>query len=351
MTANPPLWMRHEIRPTERRAPLVPLDAARLVRGGASITVEESPQRAFPIGDYAAAGCAVAGACTWPDASPDTVVLGLKELPDLPRTLRHRHIYFGHAYKGQPHAAHLLRRFRAGGGALLDLEHLTGDDGRRLVAFGHWAGYVGAALAVLHHRGRLTAPLVPTTVRAIEDALRERVDDDVRALVVGALGRCGRGAREALALAGVPTTAWDVEETDPLDRDAVLDHDILVNAVFASGPAEPLLTRAELARRTGRLRIVADVTCDSGSPADMLPVYDRPTTWEQPVGPLRDAASPIDLIAIDNLPSLVPEESSVAFSAQLAPHLATVGEMAPPWRRCLAAYERADRSVQEKDDV
>ena len=37
-----------------------------------------------------------------------------------------------------------------GGGALLDLEYLTDDHGRRLAAFGYWAGYVGAALAVLH---------------------------------------------------------------------------------------------------------------------------------------------------------------------------------------------------------
>jgi saccharopine dehydrogenase (NAD+, L-lysine-forming) len=348
---DPPLWLRHETRATERRAPLAPQDAARLVRRGFSITVEESPQRVFPIDAYAAVGCAVAGAGTWPDAPPDTVILGLKELPPLPWTLRHRHIYFGHAYKGQPHADALLRRFRVGGGTLLDLEHLTGEDGRRLLAFGHWAGFVGAALAVLHLRGRLTAPLVPTPARAIEDALREGADDEMRALVVGALGRCGQGARDALATAGVPTTAWDVEETRSVDLDAVFDHDILINAVLASGPAEPLLRRSDLARRAGRLRIVTDVTCDLGSPGNLLPVYDRLTTWDRPVRPLDEARSPIDLIAIDNLPSLVPEESSTAFSARLAPLLEELGDMAPQWRRCLAAFERAARSVQEKADV
>ena len=32
------------------------------------------------------------------------------------------------------------------------------DGGRRLAAFGFWAGYLGAALAVLHHRGGLRGP-------------------------------------------------------------------------------------------------------------------------------------------------------------------------------------------------
>jgi len=99
------LWLRHEARATERRAPLVPEDAARLVRAGVAITVEESPQRVFPIDRYLRAGCATAPAGSWVEAPADAYVLGLKELPEAPRALRHRHIYFGHVYKGQSGAA------------------------------------------------------------------------------------------------------------------------------------------------------------------------------------------------------------------------------------------------------
>src|SRR5437763_398070 len=90
------LWLRHEVRASERRAPLVPEDAARLVAHGVEITVEESAQRAFPLAEYVAAGCCTAPAGSWPDAPLDHYVLGLKELPDEPGSLPHRHIYFGH---------------------------------------------------------------------------------------------------------------------------------------------------------------------------------------------------------------------------------------------------------------
>src|SRR4051812_26387439 len=116
------LWIRHEVRASERRCALNPADAGKLIRGGARITVEESPQRIYPLEDYVAQGCATAAAGSWPDAPESAVVLGLKELPDRPDRLRHRHVFFGHAYKGQPGARQLLERFEAGGGMLLDLE-------------------------------------------------------------------------------------------------------------------------------------------------------------------------------------------------------------------------------------
>lgn len=110
------LWLRHETRTTERRTPIVPSDARRLVRDGVTLTVEESPQRVFPTGAYEEAGCRVVEAGSWTDAPADAVIVGLKELPDGPPELTHRHIFFGHAYKAQPGAEALLRRFVAGEG-------------------------------------------------------------------------------------------------------------------------------------------------------------------------------------------------------------------------------------------
>lgn len=108
------LWLRHEPRTTERRTPVVPADARHLVENGVTLTVEESPQRIFPIEEYEAIGARVVPADSWASAPQDTVILGLKELPDQPTELTHRHIFFGHAYKGQPGASDLLRRFAAG---------------------------------------------------------------------------------------------------------------------------------------------------------------------------------------------------------------------------------------------
>ncbi|MEU8588234.1 saccharopine dehydrogenase [Streptomyces sp. NPDC048664] len=346
MLDSPHLWMRHEVRPTERRAPVVPEDAAALVRQGVRVTVEDSGRRAFPLADYAAAGCATAPGGSWTDAPRDAYVLGLKELPEGPAALRHRHIYFAHAYKGQTGADALLGRFGAGGGALLDLEHLTDDTGRRVAAFGYWAGYVGAALAVLHRRGRLTAPLTPTDRPALDALLAADPGGDTKALVIGALGRSGRGACDALERAGLDPTRWDVAETRELDRPALLAHDLLVNTVLTTRPIPPFLTPADLDEPTRRLSTVSDVTCDVTSECNVLPVYDTTTDWTTPVRALRAAPAPLDLIAIDNLPSLLPVEASRAFSAELTPHLARLTHgggptdgWSPVWARALRLFE------------
>ncbi|MGW2748211.1 saccharopine dehydrogenase [Streptomyces sp. NPDC001450] len=343
------LWLRHEARTTERRTPIVPADARRLTESGVRLTVEDSPQRIFPIEEYEAAGCSRAPAGSWVTAPPDSVILGLKELPDEPPSLPHRHIFFGHAYKQQPGATELLRRFAAGGGALLDLEYLVDDQGRRLAAFGYWAGYLGAALAVLQHRGRLVAPLHPTTKEHL-DATLEPIpgDEDFTALVIGALGRSGRGAAAAFDTAGVTATHWDLAETRTLDRPALLGHDVMVNCVLATTPVPPFLREADLDAPARRLRTLCDVTCDVGSPLNVLPVYDRTTDWTDPVRHLRKEP-PLALIAIDNLPSLLPRESSADFSAALLPQLLDFGTSGP-WGRCLDRFHQACRGLGIVDE-
>ncbi|MEU3469311.1 saccharopine dehydrogenase [Streptomyces sp. NPDC006687] len=352
MAETPQLWIRSETRPTERRAPLTPEDAGLLVRRGVRITVEDSAHRVFPLDAYAAAGCRTAPAGSWARDAPGTAyVLGLKELPPAPEALHHRHVYFGHAYKGQPQAPGLLRRFAVGGGTLLDLEYLADAEGRRLAAFGYWAGYAGAALAALHARGRLTAPLVPAPRRELDARLREAAPGGLRALVIGAGGRSGRGACDALTTAGIAVTRWGRGATRRLDRAALLDHDILVNAVLTTRPVPPFLTAADLESGTGRLSVIADITCDTGSELHLLPVYDRLTDWTTPVRRLRGGSRPLDVIAIDNLPSLLPAEAARAFSADLLPKLADLHAPSPDpdWLRCRAAFTTAMRALTGPD--
>ncbi|MGH3572971.1 MAG: saccharopine dehydrogenase [Pseudonocardiaceae bacterium] len=342
MTNKPRLWMRHEVRRTERRAPIVPADARLLIEAGIAVTVEDSPQRLFPISDYASAGCRITEPGSWVGAPGDEYIIGLKELPDVPAALIHRHVFFGHVYKGQGGARQLLHRFAAGGGTLLDLEYLADSRGHRLVAFGYWAGFAGAALAMLHHSGRLDSPLQPLSKESLDQALDQTGDAaSPRTLVIGAFGRCGSGARDALAAAGITPTGWGLEETRHLDRAALLQHDILINAVHTTEPESPFLTQMDLDDPTRRLAVVCDVTCDVTSDCNVLPIYDSTTSWRAPVRRLRHGPRPLDIIAIDNLPSLLPREASVAFSADLLPHLKSLGSSAPPWQRCLRTFHAA----------
>lgn len=335
------LWMRHETRATERRAPLVPQDAARLVAAGARVTIEESPQRVFDIEAYRAGGCEVAPTGSWPQAPDDAHILGIKELPEEPSALRHTHIFFGHAYKGQDGAQDLLARFSAGGGDLLDLEYLTAD-GRRVIAFGYWAGYVGASLGVLAAGGRLAGPLHPMERAELDDLTRGADAAGLRTVVTGARGRSGRGAVDALAVAGAATTRWDRTETVALDRDALRSHEMLVNCVLSTVPLAPFVGPEDLtAPRT--LRVVADVTCDVTSEHNLVPVNTAVTTWDDPAR--RVATDPwLDVIAIDNLPSLLPREASMAFSADLVGLVPELAGRRGPWREARRAYEDAQRA-------
>ncbi|MCY7401953.1 MAG: saccharopine dehydrogenase [Nocardioides sp.] len=345
------VWIRSESRRTEQRAPVVPVDVALLLDAGFQVTVEESVQRIFAVEEYAAAGASVAGEGTWTDAPDDAYVLGIKELPEEPESLHHRHIYFAHAFKGQEDARRTLERFRRGGGRLLDIEYLIGEDGKRVVAFGYWAGYVGAALGVLHLAGTLAAPLAPMTKHELDAELeraRKAGGDRLLALVTGSRGRSGRGAQQALMTAGVPVTVWDRHETRDLHKQALLGHDLLVNCVVTHIPTTPFVEQADLDHER-RLRVLADVTCDVTGPTNMLPVNNKITTWQEPFRRLHGGApehgsAPLEVIAIDNLPSLLPREASEGFSADLTPHLlalAEEGEPSVPWRAAGRAFDQA----------
>ncbi len=184
------------------------------------VTIEESSVRAIPIDGYKAAGCAIAPENSWPSAPADAIIFGLKELPEDGTPLPHRHIMFGHAYKGQPAGRVLLKRFKAGGGTLYDLEYLVDEKGRRVAAFGYWAGYAGAAVALkcwaAQQRGELASPVARYVNKA---ALIADLESELagtkrpRAIVIGALGRVGTGASDLCSALGVAVTKWDMAET------------------------------------------------------------------------------------------------------------------------------------------
>jgi saccharopine dehydrogenase (NAD+, L-lysine forming) len=347
------IWLRAESKAFEERTPLTPTGVAALVAAGAQVTVERSKKRVIRDEEYSRAGAMLSDEGSWPTAPADAVILGLKELPEDGSKLRHRHIYFGHAYKHQKGWQELLKRFVDGDGALLDLEVLE-KDGRRIAAFGYWAGYAGAAVGamVLAHQlnGERVAPLKSyPNQRALVDALKPRFDKlatKPRAIIIGAKGRCGTGARAACSDLGIPTTDWDLEETKaggPFSP--IIEHEMFVNAVLLQSAMPPFITKQLVDTKGRSLRVVADVSCDPNSPHNPIPIYDRTTTFESPA--LRVAENPpLDVVAIDHLPSLLPRESSEDFAAQLLPHLvdfATRGS--PVWARAEEIFKNKIKEV------
>jgi saccharopine dehydrogenase (NAD+, L-lysine-forming) len=326
------LWVRAEQRPNEERVGLTPEGAAALIAKGIRVTVEESRNRAIPIDGYRAAGCEIAAENSWPSAPADAIIFGLKELPEDGTPLPHRHIMFGHAFKGQHAGKRLLERFKAGGGTLYDLEYLVDEDGRRVAAFGYWAGYAGAAVSLMSwaaQQGGGTCPPVETypgrdaLLAALGTQLDRAGKDRPTAIVIGALGRVGTGASDLCEAMGVTVTKWDMAETasgGPFPE--ILDHALFINCILAR-PGTPVFVPKSALTQPRRLRVIGDVACDPDSDYNPVPVYDRATTWAKPALRVHDDP-PLDVMAIDNLPSLLPVESSQDYAAQLLPSLLTL---------------------------
>ena len=345
---RPTVLLRAEQRDTEQRTPITPKGAAALHEAGVDVVVESSPERVFSDDAYEAVGCPVVHAGSWLTAPPETVVVGIKELPDEPAELRHRHVYFAHAYKGQTGADDLLRRFVRGGGEVLDLEYLVDDTGRRVVAFGYWAGFVGASLGAMQAAGRLPVPLRPMHLDDLTGELEEVAEHltGATAVVTGAWGRAGRGAVDALNLAGIGSSRWDRDDTAALDSDALVAHDLLVHCVLATEPQPPLLTDADRTRPGRRLRVLVDVTADVTSHLNLLPVSDVHTSWAEPVRRIWHEPVPLDAIVIDNLPSLLPKQASDDFSSALVPLLPGLFAGDAVWQRAAQTYQRSIEGLQ-----
>ena len=340
------LWVRAEQRDNEERVGLSPEGAAALIAAGIVVTIEEYPTRCTPIQGYKEAGCHIAPSNTWPTAPLDAIIFGLKELPEDGTPLRHKHIMFGHAYKGQPSGQRLLHRFAAGGGTLYDLEYLVDGTGRRVAAFGYWAGYAGAAVALKCWAAQQSGKRVdavgtyPNSAALVADLQSDLVNvtSMPSALVIGALGRVGTGASDLCAQLGVTTTKWDMPETacgGPFPE--VLQYDIFFNCILAA-PGTPVFVPKTAITTPRQLTVIGDIACDPDSAFSPVKVYDRTTTWAQPALRVHDNPS-LDVTAIDNLPSMLPNESSQNYAAQLLPSLMELLDLeAGVWGRAKKIY-------------
>jgi len=305
-------------------------------------------------------GCILVENNTWPTAPLTTVIIGLKELQISDDPLPHTHIQFAHAYKQQAGWASVLSRFHRGGGKLYDIEFLADDAGRRVAAFGFHAGFAGAAAGVLavaaERSGKPLGRLNPyPNEQAMVSDLKEKLGGGgkgIKALVIGALGRCGRGAVDLFRKIGLDEDdiiKWDMAETakgGPFQE--ILDVDIFINCIYLDSSIPPFITYDTInaAGKGRRLRFIVDVSCDTTNPFNPIPIYSVNTTFLNPtvlVDKINPANPPLSVISIDHLPTLLPREASEQFSSDLLPSLLQL-----PERNTSSVWVRAEKLFDEK---
>ena len=338
------IWIRAEQRSNEQRVGVTPDGVDSLISAGFNVIIERDQTRAIPIQQFK--NIKIVDAGTWQNAPSDTIIFGLKELPNDNTPLKHRHIMFGHAYKGQPNGQKLLSRFAAGGGTLYDLEYLTDETDRRVAAFGYWAGFAGAAVAIKSwsaiQLGERCSAMQPfTNANSLEaDILASLSQTRPRVIVVGAYGRVGTGAIDFCNRLNITTTKWDISETahgGPFPE--IYEHEIFLNCVLAD-KATPVFIPKSTINAKRKLTVIGDIACDPTNSYSPIKVYSSETTWEQPTQRISDDPV-LDVTAIDNLPSILPRESSEDFSSQLLPSLLSLGNIeGGVWKRAKLVFDQ-----------
>ncbi|KAI3991091.1 hypothetical protein MKX01_041310 [Papaver californicum] len=140
----------------ERRAPLTPSHCARLLHasdgtgnsGVTRITLQFSTKRIHHNALYEDVGCEISE-----DLSECGLILGIKQ-PKLEMILPNKaYAFFSHTHKAQKENMPLLDKILAEKASLFDYELIVGDHGKRLLAFGKFAGRAGL-IDFLHGLGK-----------------------------------------------------------------------------------------------------------------------------------------------------------------------------------------------------
>jgi len=166
---------------------------------------------------------------------------------------------------------------------LYDLEPLVDDSGRRLAAFGYWAGFAGAAVSLKAFAAQKTglcsaAARYGNRAAMVADVVSDLGDARPPVIVIGAKGRVGTGAGDMCRATGLQMIEWDMAETahgGPFPE--VLAHEVFLNCILAN-PGCPMFVPSDAGPSPRALRVIGDIACDPTgdfSPSQGLRPGDR----------------------------------------------------------------------------
>jgi len=320
---KPELVIRSELNPFEARTPIVPDDIPSLLTMY-HVKVESSDNRCYADHLYQYHGAIIVPKGYWKDTK-HSYVIGLKAI-DSPAKSTQTLLHFAHCFKGQEDAKETLDLLKDC--TFIDYEYMVDHDQKRVISFCAQSGKVGCYLALMAYHlrqiGLIDMGELPDFEEERYRSILSTMEVLPRVLLIG-YGTAGKRAKEILDQFSISTTIW-TSKTVP-DRSIILDHDILIHAIRlpddSSITIEPFLTLSDLTSDQ-KLQIVCDITCDMGNPRNTLPLY---TSYTTKTNPIRRIKNSIDLIAINNLPSLEPSISSQQFSTILSKYLPEVRYM------------------------
>ena len=354
--------------PPDRRTPLTPAQIVELKEKYPFIEfiVQPSDIRSFSDDEYRYLKITM-----HEDLDNCDILMGVKEVDRRTLLAGKTYLFFAHVAKKQDHNLEMLREIMRRKIRLVDYEYLTTDKGMRVVAFGRWAGIVGAynalrARGIKTNRFKLKPAYQCHDLAEMWAGLRLiKLKPGLKILVTGE-GRVASGAMETLSncpdlkkVTPEDFLAHDYEvpvvcqigpqhyvkhkDGRPFDFNNFMNHpddyvsdflkytrvnDILITAHYWDPKSPVFFTAEDVEKPDFRISVVGDISCDIGGPvpttlrattiADPFYSYNRRKHCEEEAFSNPDN---ITVMSIDNLPGELPRDASADFGRQLIEHV------------------------------
>jgi saccharopine dehydrogenase (NAD+, L-lysine forming) len=348
--------------PPDKRVALTPLQAEEIEQRFPNVKIicQESPVRCFDNEEYSHVGLELAK-----DVTDCDILLGIKEVPVQNLIEIKTYLFFSHTLKKQPYNRKLLQEVLKKKIRLIDYETLKDTQGNRLVAFGRFAGIVGAYNGLWTYGKKynlftLRRAFECFDINDLKLELRKVSLQPIKIVLTGA-GRVGKGAMETLDTAGIRKVSaedflikkYNVPVYTQLssadyhtrikgghfNREEFHQHPseyssnfvqftkvahILMAGAYWNPTAPKLFSHEDMCAEDFAIQVIADITCDmngsvpSTKKASSIidPIYDYNPTTDEILPPLSDIKN-ITVMAVDNLPCELPRSASEEFGRDL----------------------------------
>lgn len=343
--------------PSDSRVALTPNQCRYLIdQMGFEVVVQRSDNRCYTDQEYLNVGIPLVD-----NIDNAHILVGIKEVPFDQLVENKTYFFFSHTIKKQPYNRKLLQTILQKNIKMIDYEVITDSKGERLIAFGYFAGLVGAhnGIYAFAKRNNLDFRRMYEFLH-YEDAIEyyKTIQLPPIKIVVTGTGRVASGAVQVLKDLGIQQInqneylknqynfpvftqlsagdfvvkkdggIYNKEEfyTYPeLYESSFLPYtkvtDLMINGIFWDARSPAFFTKDQMKSKDFRIKTIADVTCDiaplSSIPSTLFatkidnPVFGYNPTTEKAESPYTEEV--IDVMSIDNLPNELPRDASDFF--------------------------------------
>ncbi len=353
--------------PPDSRVPLIPSQCKSMIeKYPVEVSVAPSPGRCYKDEEYSSSGILLQENLTDCD-----VLMGVKEVPVDLLIPNKTYFFFSHTIKKQSYNQKLLKACVEKNIRLVDYEVLTDENRKRLIAFGVFAGMVGAHNGLMTYGQRSKEFHLPRMnsffdyQSAVDEYQKIKWPSGLKIVLTGT-GRVGTGAKNVLL-------DMNIREVSPKEfleqtcNEAVFTQleckdyvarksdggfvkkefytqpdlyesifkpytqvaDIMINGIYWDSNSPAFFSLEDMTADDFKIKTIADVTCDI-APSSSIPSTIFASTIADPIfgfnpktGKEEDPHQEhvVDMMTIDNLPNELPRDASKAFGEQFMNHI------------------------------